>query len=192
VAQAHDAEQPAACRDTTPHKVQFITVAPNVSVEVVDWGGDGEAMLLLTGLGDNAHVFDGFAFQFTDRFHVIGITRRGYLPSSQPKDGYDIATRVADDIAVLDALAIRRAIWVGHSISGSELSAAGLLYKDRVDKLVYLDAYDLSQRSQVPGPPDSSSVYTDADVQSIMVYQAAIALRSGAPASRRNLLRYRV
>jgi hypothetical protein len=34
----------------------------------------------------------------------LGITRRGYLPSSQPPDGYDVPTRVADDIAVLDAL----------------------------------------------------------------------------------------
>jgi len=35
-------------------------------------------MILLTGAGDNAHVYDEFAYQFTDRFHVVGITRRGF------------------------------------------------------------------------------------------------------------------
>ena len=68
---------------------------------MLDWGGSGEAMVLLTGGGDNAHVYDQFAFQFTYYFHVIGITRRGYLPSSQPENGYDVPTRAADDIAVL-------------------------------------------------------------------------------------------
>jgi hypothetical protein len=82
-------DQPAACRDTTPHKVTFVEVEPGVKLEVLDWGGSGEVMVLLTGSGDNAHVFDYFAFQFTDFFHVIGITRRGWLPSSQPKNGYD-------------------------------------------------------------------------------------------------------
>lgn len=77
-AQSHDGSNPAACQDNTPHKVQFVTVAPGVKLEVLDWGGSGNAMVLLTGLGDNAHVFDEFAFQFTPYFHVIGITRRGF------------------------------------------------------------------------------------------------------------------
>jgi hypothetical protein len=72
--------KPAACVDNTPHTIRFVTVAPGVEVEVVDWGGAGETMVLLTGFGDNAHVYDQFAFQFTDYFHVIGITRRGWLP----------------------------------------------------------------------------------------------------------------
>src|SRR6516162_3130557 len=75
--------RPVACVDATPHTTRFVTVAPGVDLEVVDWGGAGQAMVLLTGLGDNAHVYDQFAFQFTDYFHVIGITRRGYFPSSQ-------------------------------------------------------------------------------------------------------------
>src|SRR5271168_172179 len=101
--------KPAACvdsppYDTTPYKaVKFIRVAPGVKLEVLDWGGSGEAMVLLTGSGDNAHVYDYFAFQFTDFFHVIGITRRGWMPSSQPpakdppRTGYDVETRAADE-----------------------------------------------------------------------------------------------
>src|SRR5437667_4257498 len=63
--------------DTSGHKVSFVTVEPGVRLEVLDWGGTGQTLVLLTGMGDNAHVFDEFAYQFNDRFHVIGITRRG-------------------------------------------------------------------------------------------------------------------
>lgn len=178
VAQQSEGHKPPECRDNTPHKEQFVTVAPGVRLEVLDWGGSGEAMVLLTGLGDNARVYDQFAFQFTDYFHVIGITRRGFLPSSQPEDGYDVRTRASDDIAVLDALGINKAVLVGHSVAGSELSAAGELYKDRVDKLVYLDAYDLSGRFNLPEVPHHPD-FTSADARSLWTFQAARARLEG-------------
>ena len=176
----HRPAPPAACRDATPHKQMFVRVAPGVSLEVLDWGGPQKArtLVLLTGLGDNAHVFDQFAYQFTGDFHVIGITRRGFFPSSQPETGYDVETRARDVIAVLDALRIRRATIVGHSLAGSELSKLGELHGDRVDTLVYLDAADLSERF-VPGraePPGPGSLFTDPAVRSsLQLYQAASA-----------------
>ncbi len=98
-----------ACRcDTSRHKISFVTVEQGVQLEVLDWGGTGQTLVLLTGVGDNAHVFDEFAYQFNDRFHVIGITRRGFGRSSQPAHGYDLDTRARDDITVLDKLNIAR------------------------------------------------------------------------------------
>jgi pimeloyl-ACP methyl ester carboxylesterase len=167
-----DAAQPADCLDPTPHEVSLVTVEPDVELEVLDCGGSGETMVLLTGLGDNAHVWDGFAYQFTDDFHVIGITRRGFGRSDQPAGGYDLRTRARDDIAVLDHFGIDKAVFVGHSLAGSELSELGLAWPDRVDKLVYLDAADLAQRfvfAQEPaGPP-----YADGDGRSLPIFQAA-------------------
>ena len=155
----------------------MVEVAPGVELEVIDWGGSGPPMVLLTGLGDNAHVYDQFAFQFTDHFRVIGITRRGFLPSSQPSDGYDVPTRAADDIAVLDALGIEKAVFVGHSLAGSELSRLGLDYPDRVDKLVYLDASDLAERFSPDRaePPGAQPLFTPDTLKSLQDYQAASA-----------------
>ncbi len=84
--------RPPACFDGTPHKQTCVLVDKGVKLQVLDWGGADkpDTMVLLTGFGDNAHVYDEFAYQFTDHFHVIGITRRGFLPSSQPKSGYDV------------------------------------------------------------------------------------------------------
>src|SRR5438876_12318759 len=82
------------CRcDTSAHKVSLVTVEPGVQLEVLDWGGTGQALGLLTGMGDNAHVFDQFAYQFNDRFHGIGITRRCFVRLSQPAQAYVIDTR---------------------------------------------------------------------------------------------------
>lgn len=164
---------PRACIDGTPHRERHVQVERGVSLQVLDWGGAGKprTMVLLTGLGDNAHVYDQFAFQFTNEFHVIGITRRGYLPSSQARSGYDVATRARDDIAVLNALGIERAVFVGHSVAGSELTALALNHPDRVESVIYLDAYDLSQRFQLRDIPPAP--YTDADGDSLQVFQAA-------------------
>jgi pimeloyl-ACP methyl ester carboxylesterase len=160
--------------DTTPYKAErFVRVAPGVKLEVLDWGGSGEPMVLLAGSGDNAHVFDYFAFQFTNYFHVIGITRRGWLPSSQPKAGYDVETRAADDIKVLDALGIKKAVFVGHSVAGSELSKIAVKYPSYVDKLIYLDASDLSERYTFPDVPKPFSLFTEADARSLFYLQAA-------------------
>jgi non-heme chloroperoxidase len=171
--------QPPACVDTTPHKEMLVTVASGVQLQVLDWGGADKprTMVLITGLGDNAHVYDQFAFQFTDYFHVIGITRRGFLPSSQPPPGptpgagYDFDTRARDDIAVLDFLGIGKAVIVGHSVAGSELSTLAVKYADRVEKLVYLDSYDLSKRFQLPDIPPPP--YTTADNRSLQILLAA-------------------
>jgi len=146
-----------AWTDPSPHAISFLGIEQGVALEVLDWGGQGPPMILLAGLGDTAHVFDQFALHFTDRFHVIGITRRGYGASGHPSDGYEI-TSLANDIRVAcDRLNITRAILVGHSLAGDEMTTFAGTYPDRVSALVYLDgAYD---RTQIPpegvGPQQS-------------------------------------
>jgi non-heme chloroperoxidase len=166
--------------DTSGHKVSFVTVEPGVQLEVLDWGGPGDTLVLLTGMGDNAHVFDEFACQFNDYFHVFGITRRGFGRSSQPAHGYDIDTRARDDITVLDKLNIRDAVFVGHSVSGTELNKIGAVYPDRVKKLVYLDALDIGSGGwttlpQPPPPPED----TAEDLESVQRFAAASARFDG-------------
>lgn len=145
-------------KDSSPHQVSRVTVAPDVSLEVLDWGGTGTPLVFLSGLQDVAHGFDDFAPRFTDKHRVVGITRRGYGASSQPAGGYELATRIADLRAVLDTLGLEHVILVGHSIAGDELTAFAGDYPDRVAGLVYLDAaYDHSGLDTLltgyPAPP---------------------------------------
>jgi non-heme chloroperoxidase len=133
---------PGALGDSVPAAVRFIGVQPNVQLEVLDWGGTGQPMLLLAGLGNTAHVFDDVARKLRATQHVYGITRRGFGRSSMPSSGYS-ADRLGDDVlAVMDSLRLVKPVLVGHSIAGEELSSIGSRHGDRVSALVYLDAAD--------------------------------------------------
>lgn len=126
--------------DASPHTTRYVNVDKDTKLEVLDWGGSGRSLVLLAGLGSNAHVFDRFAPKLTSHYHVYGITRRGFGNSSVPWSGYS-ADRLGDDVlAVFDALHLDRPILAGHSIAGSELSSIGSRYPQRVAGLVYLDA----------------------------------------------------
>ncbi|WP_158223374.1 alpha/beta fold hydrolase [Mucilaginibacter sp. MD40] len=130
----------AAWNDPSPHKVQFVTVEKGVKLEVLDWGGNGQPIVLLAGLGNTAHAFDGLAPKLTRNFHVFGITRRGFGASTIAQSGYS-ADRLGDDvIAVLDSLKINKPVIIGHSIAGEELSSIGTRFPQRINKLIYLEA----------------------------------------------------
>ncbi len=132
--------QEAPWHDPSRHQVQFVTVEDDVRLELLDWGGSGRPVVLLAGLGNTAHIFDGFADKLSGPYHVYGITRRGFGASSHPKDGYD-EQRLADDIvSVVDSLKIAPPVLVGHSIAGDELTAIGAQHSERIAGLVYLDA----------------------------------------------------
>lgn len=134
------AQDPA---DSSPHTVQFVTVDEDVKLEVLDWGGTGRPLIFLSGAGDTAHRFDGFAPQFIAQHHVYGITRRGSGASSKPApaNGNYSADHLGDDVlAVMQALHIERPVLVGHSLAGQELSSIGSRFPKKVSGLIYLDA----------------------------------------------------
>ena len=128
--------------DPAPHKIQRITVEKGVSLEVLDWGGNGPPLVMIPGSGNTAHALDSLAVQFTSSHHVYGITRRGWGESDMPPptpENYD-GDRLGDDVlAVMDALKIEKAVLVGHSFGGSELSSIGTRHPERVAGLIYLE-----------------------------------------------------
>lgn len=130
--------------NTTPPASRF-AVVDGVKLHYLDWGGDGEALIFLAGTGDTAHAFDQLAPQFTDHFHVLALTRRGFGESDKPSSGYDIPTLTEDVRGFLDEQNIHRANFVCHSAGGDEVTLFASTYQQRTGKLVYLDAaYDRS------------------------------------------------
>lgn len=122
---------------------RYISVADSVRLEVLDWGGTGRPVILLAGLGNTAHVFDAFAAKLRVKYHVYGVTRRGFGESSTPSasDGAYSADRLGDDVlAVANTLYLKRPVLIGHSIAGEELSSIGTRHPEKVAGLVYLDA----------------------------------------------------
>lgn len=129
-------------------------VAPDVELEVLDWGGTGRPVLLLAGFGNTAHVFDNFAPRLRALgCRVLGVTRRGFGMSSHPESGYALQRLSADVLAVLDGLRIESAILIGHSIAGLEMSLLAAQHPGRIGGVVYLDAADPNflERLREPG-----------------------------------------
>jgi pimeloyl-ACP methyl ester carboxylesterase len=177
--------QQASWRDAAPHQTHSIQVDEGVQLEVLDFGGNGSAMLLLPGLGATAHTFDDFAPLLTPGHRVIAMTRRGTGYSSKPDFGFDTPTLARDILRVIDAMKLEKPLLVGSSIAGDELTWLGGHHADRLSGLVYLDAaYDRSvdpastterrmrelNRSLPPEPPvppqallnyDAMSIYMD-------------------------------
>lgn len=126
--------------DTSPHEVRSVAVAPDVELEVLDWGGSGTPLVFLAGLQLNAHTFDDFAPRFADTHRVLGITRRGHGASSWPDSGYALERLVEDVVTVLDSLGLERVILAGHSMAGMEMTRLAAEHTERVAGLVYIDA----------------------------------------------------
>lgn len=134
------APQVSSWNDRSPHESKSITVEDGVQLEVLDWGGSGRPVVLLPGLGATAHSYDELAPLLSRHYRVLGITRRGVGYSSRADHGYSQSRLTQDIVQVLNALGIGKAVLVGHSIAGEELSTLGVRHPERVAALVYLDA----------------------------------------------------
>lgn len=164
-------------KDTSPHTSGFEMVN-GVRLHYLDWGGKGPALLFIAGIGNTAHTFDEIAPRFTDRFHVLGLTRRGFGESDKPATGYDIATLTEDIRGFLDRMKIDRVDLIGHSAGGDELIEFAVKYPRRTLKLVFLDAaYDrrevpgLAARDPLPEPEPPAGSITASYIKSLSEYE---------------------
>jgi pimeloyl-ACP methyl ester carboxylesterase len=141
--------------------------ANGVRLHYLDWGGQGEPVVFLTGFGTPAATFNDLAVGLRDRFHVYALTRRGFPPSQTPASGYELTTLVADIMAFLDAKKLQRAHLVGHSLAGLELTQIASRWPRRVRSLVYLDAiadpataHAVLQKDPLGSAPATGAVWT--------------------------------
>lgn len=114
-------------------------------IHYIDYGGEGQTLVFLSGLGNSAHIFDDFAQRFINNFHVIAVTRRGFGESGRPEEGYDTERLTEDVRELFDSLHLTKVILLGHSIAGDELTEFAVRYPERTSGIIYLDgAYDRS------------------------------------------------
>ena len=142
-------------------------VLDGVRFHYLDWGGDGDPLLFLAGLGCTGHVFAELAPHLSDRFRVLALTRRGHGLSGEVSSGHALADGAEDARRLLDELGIERVHVVGHSMGGGEASALAARHPGRVASIVYLDgAYDWADSPTPEWPeeaaaPDRFASYED-------------------------------
>src|SRR5438270_6311281 len=77
-------------------------------------------ILLIHGLASAARIWDFVAPLLAERDYIVtALDQRGHGESDKPANGYDFATIIADDTAVVKELGIEHPIVVGHSWGAS-------------------------------------------------------------------------
>ncbi|MEP6693933.1 MAG: alpha/beta hydrolase [Chloroflexota bacterium] len=110
-----------------------------IALKLWEWPGDLPATLLLHGIGNYGRYWDFFAAAIDGKLRLVATDARGHGESGRTAE-YAPEAFVDDAVAVLDALAIDRALVVGHSMGGTHAIRLAAAHPDRVERLVVVDA----------------------------------------------------
>jgi pimeloyl-ACP methyl ester carboxylesterase len=103
--------------------------------------GQGTPVVLLHGFPLNGAIWHEQQKQLSDRFRVITPDLRGHGRSPAPSGIYEMDLLARDVLALLDALLIKKAIIMGHSMGGYVALAAWKLAPDRFLALGLIDSH---------------------------------------------------
>ncbi|RFB85087.1 alpha/beta hydrolase [Rhizobium leguminosarum bv. trifolii] len=134
------AKTPAPGRASKPMGDHLLT-KDGASLYFKDWG-TGPAVVFSHGYPLSSDAWeDQMFFLLQNGYRVIAHDRRGFGRSSQPFSGYDYDT-FADDLAQLvEALDLREATFVGHSMGGGEVARyVGRHGQSRVAKVAFVSS----------------------------------------------------
>ena len=113
-------------------------------LRVSDGGGGptaGDPVVFVHGLGHDLGAWREQLDHLRPARRAVAYDQRGHGGSDRPRDGVYTVAALADDLgAVVDALGLRRFVLVGHSLSGTVLTAYAGAHPERVSGLVYADA----------------------------------------------------
>ena len=122
--------------------------------------GHGPPLVLQHGLGGSAEVWRqlGYAAALRDNYQVIMLDARGHGSSDKPHDraAYGLRSHVADVLAILEALQLSKAHFLGYSMGGLIGFGLAKYAPERVESLVIGGAHPYADQSYVEafGPLD--------------------------------------
>ena len=97
-------------------------------------------LLLVHGLASSAHIWNFVAPLFANAgFVTTAIDQRGHGESDKPDTGYDFATIVEDDAAIIRDLSLTKPALIGHSWGASVVLQYAATYPEQVSAVVLVD-----------------------------------------------------
>jgi non-heme chloroperoxidase len=121
---------------------QAVSLSTGVRIEYVEHGeADGMPVIFLHGVTDSWRSFERVLPLLPPGIHAFALSQRGHGDSSRPPSGYRFADMSADLLAFLDAMGLRTAIVVGHSMGASVAQRFVIDHPDRVERLVLMGAF---------------------------------------------------
>ena len=116
--------------------------------------GQGEALILLHGNGENCDYFQGQTDEFARYFHVYAIDTRGHGKTPRGNAPFSIRQFADDLLDFMDAHQIGKAHLLGFSDGGNIAMIFAMKYPDRVNRLILnganLDAKGVKPSVQIP------------------------------------------
>jgi pimeloyl-ACP methyl ester carboxylesterase len=111
-------------------------------MEYVEQGpSDGVPVVFLHGVTDSWHSFERVLPLLPPFVHAFAVSQRGHGDSSRPASGYRYADMSADLLAFMDAMGLRTATIVGHSMGASVAQRFVVDHPDRVSRVVLMGAF---------------------------------------------------
>jgi len=115
---------------------------------------DGPTVMMGHSLGCSIRMWDPQMSALEPDYDVVRIDMRGHGDSDAPKGPYTMDGLADDVIAVMDALEIQRAHWVGLSIGGMYGQSLLLRFPDRFASAVLCDTAPMM-------PPEAIEAWND-------------------------------
>ena len=116
--------------------------------------GQGEALILLHGNGENCDYFQGQTDEFARFFHVYAIDTRGHGKTPRGNAPFTIRQFADDLLDFMDAHQIGKAHLLGFSDGGNIAMIFAMKHPDRVNHLILnganLDAKGVKSSVQIP------------------------------------------
>lgn len=122
-----------------------MTVKPGVyesagaSIHYLDWGGDGQPLILIHATGFLAALWQPIAEQLSSSFRVIAMDQRGHGNSDKPSRGYTFELFADDLQRLIEELQLERPLAAGHSSGGTTVVAHALYYPGVVQRSVLIE-----------------------------------------------------
>jgi pimeloyl-ACP methyl ester carboxylesterase len=117
--------------------------------------GQGPDVVLVHGLGGNLAGWHlGIVPELQQEYRVLTYDLRGHGRSSAPPAGYTTGDMVEDLRGILDALAIEKAAFVGHSWGADVVLHFALLNPERASELVVVEGALLAPLAPVYRDPE--------------------------------------
>jgi pimeloyl-ACP methyl ester carboxylesterase len=106
-------DDPARPMPAVPGATHRRVTANGVGLHVAEFGA-GDPVVLLHGFPQHWYAWREVAARLAPDHRLLCVDMRGFGWSDKPKKGYTTATRVADVLALLDALELDRVRLIGH------------------------------------------------------------------------------
>lgn len=102
--------------------------------------GQGEALILMPGLGAGHEAWFRQLHAFKKHFRVVNFDPRSIGKSDRPKQPYGFRTLADDIVCLMDHLSVGKAHVLGQSLGGIVAQEVAADYPDRVMKLVLVSS----------------------------------------------------